>query len=65
MIEEFPQLVANLGVPVAIVIYLLYERHTTMAALEQAIKGDLVHAIYELREEIVKLNERVNVEKEK
>ena len=61
MIEEnLPQLVANLGFPIAVVCYLLWERRTTMAALEKAIKVDLVGAIQELREEVIRFSNRVN-----
>jgi len=46
------QSIATLGFPIAIVIYLLYERHTGIKSLEKVIGNDLTHAIYDLREEI-------------
>jgi len=46
------QSIATLGFPIAIVIYLLYERHTGLKSLEKVIGNDLTHAIYDLREEI-------------
>ena len=50
--------ISTLGFPIAVVCYLLWERHRTMIHLERVIKEDLVDAISELKVEIVKLNER-------
>ena len=66
-----PSLISTLGFPIAIVCYLLWERlHVakavrrerteTLRYLEKVIKNDLVHAIDDLKTEIVKLNERCN-----
>ena len=74
MIEVVPSLIGTFGFPIAIVCYLLWERHhiaadvrkertETLRYLEKAIKNDLVHAIESLKEEIIKLNERCNREK--
>ena len=68
---DIATLVSTLGFPIAVVCYLLWERRyqahevrkerlETLLHLEKAIKNDLVHAIDELRVEIVKLNERCN-----
>lgn len=62
-------LISTLGFPIAVCIYLLWERQRTAKAtlkerkdtmhhLENVIKNDLVHAIDSLKVEIVKLNER-------
>ena len=69
MIEELPALVSTLGFPIAVVCFLLWERHhnsklaqeerlQTMLHFEKAIKVDLVNAINDMKTEIVKLNER-------
>jgi hypothetical protein len=58
MIEEIESFVVTLGFPIAIVCYLLWERHKTMCHFETVIKKDLVGAINNLKLEIVKLNER-------
>lgn len=55
MYEDLPQLVANLGFPIAVVLYLLWERHTNTKSLELAIRDELVGAIHELREEIIRI----------
>jgi len=71
MIEELPALIANNGFPVAVVVYLLWERQRvgqtwqkeregTLRYLEKAIKVNLVNAIQDLKEEIIKLNARTN-----
>jgi len=71
MIEELPTLIANNGFPVAVVVYLLWERQRagqtwqgeregTLRYLEKAIKVDLVNVIQDLKEEIIKLNARTN-----
>lgn len=71
MIEDFPALISTLGFPIAVVCFLLWERHhtaksvreerlSTMVHFEKAIKVDLVNAITSLKVEIVKLNERCN-----
>ena len=71
MIEELPALIANNGFAAAVVIYLLWERRATakdtqkeregtLRYLEKAIKVDLVNAIQDLKEEIIKLNARTN-----
>ena len=63
-------LISSLGFPIAVVCYLFWERHCqvrdvrkermeTMMHLEKAIKNDLVHAIDDLKMEIIKLNERL------
>jgi len=53
-------LVATLGFPIAVTVYLLWERKNITNCLVKAIKNDLVHAINELREQIVILNERLD-----
>ena len=69
MIETLPALISTLGFPIAVVCFLLWERHhsaklvraerlDTMLHFEKAIKIDLVGAINDLKVEIVKLNER-------
>jgi len=60
MIEELPNWISTLGFPIAIVIYLLYERQSTTKELNRAIDEKLVVSINELRVEIVKLNERIS-----
>ena len=71
MIEELPTLIVNNGFPTAVVIYLLWERQRTalrtqeeregtLRYLEKAIKVNLVNAIQDLKEEIIKLNARTN-----
>ena len=60
MIEDVPSLISTLGFPIAVVCFLLWERHKSMLHLEKAIKIDLVGAITTLKVEIVKLNERCN-----
>ena len=60
MIEEIQSFIVTLGFPIAVVCYLLWERHKTMMHFEKAIKVDLVGAISDLKMEIVKLNERCN-----
>jgi len=60
MIEELPALISTLGFPIAVVCFLLWERHQTMKHFEKTIKVDLVGAITALKVEIVKLNERCN-----
>ncbi len=60
MIEGFPTLISTFGFPIAVVIYLFWERRQTMLHFEKAIKYDLVDAINNLKMEIVKLNERCN-----
>jgi len=73
---EIATLISTLGFPVAVVCYLLWERRcitheaskertNTMVHLERVIKNDLVHAIDDLRVEIIKLNERCNGDKKK
>ena len=71
MIETLPWLTTTLGLPTAVAIYALWDRHQTVIRseqerqetlryLEKAIKVHLVGAINELKLEIVKLNERCN-----
>lgn len=71
MIETLPLLTTTLGLPTAVTIYALWDRHQTLLRteqerqetlryLEKAIKVHLVGAINELKLEIVKLNERCN-----
>ena len=60
MIEDLPSLISTVGFPIAVVCYLLWERHTTTCALKHAIQNDLTHAIQELKEEIIKFSERCN-----
>ena len=60
MIEDTPALISTLGFPIAITIYLLWERQQVTKTLEKAIKQDLVVAIQELREEIIRFSERCN-----
>ena len=60
MFEEIQSFIVTLGFPIAVVCYLLWERHRTMCHFEKVIKEDLVGAICELKIEIVKLNERID-----
>ena len=71
MIETLPLLASTLGLPTAVAIYALWDRHQTVLRteqerqetlryLEKAIKVHLVGAINDLKLEIVKLNERCN-----
>ncbi|MGC9445319.1 MAG: hypothetical protein ACP5E9_10410 [Candidatus Methanospirareceae archaeon] len=60
MIEELPNWITTLGFPIAVVIYLLWERQGTTKELNRAIDEKLVVSINELRVEIVKLNERIH-----
>lgn len=60
MIEELPNWISTLGFPIAVVIYLLWERQSTTKELNRAIDEKLVVSINELRVEIVKLNERIS-----
>jgi len=60
MTGELPSLISTLGFPIAVVCYLLWERHQSTKQLEKAIKVDLVGVIAALKVEIVKLNERCN-----
>ena len=73
MIIDLPGLISTLGFPIVIVCYLLWERRhiakevreertETLRYLEKAIKNDLVRAIDDLKEEIIRLNERCNKE---
>ena len=58
MLEGIQSFIVTLGFPIAVVCYLLWERHKTMCNFEKVIKKDLVGAICDLKMEIVKLNER-------
>jgi len=58
--ETMQAIVATLGFPIAVTLYLLWERQNVTKCLEKAIKNDLVGAIVDLREQIVILNERLN-----
>jgi hypothetical protein len=60
MLEEIQSFVVTLGFPIAVVCYLLWERHKTMCHFETVIKKDLVGAICDLKMEIIKLNERIS-----
>ena len=60
MLEELPTLISTLGFPIAVVCFLLWERHTATCSLKKVISENLVGAITELKVEIVKLNERCN-----
>jgi hypothetical protein len=71
VIENLPDIFANNGPLVAVIIYLFWERQRTaettqeerngtLRHLEKAIKTDLVEAIRDLKEEIIKLNARTN-----
>ena len=60
MIEDVPSLISTLGFPIAVVCYLLWERHTTTLGLKKAIENHLVTAIQELKEEIIRFSERCN-----
>lgn len=62
MIESVPGLISTLGFPIAVVCYLLWERHRTMIHFETVIKEDLVGAICDLKGEIIKLNEDAIIE---
>lgn len=57
--------ISTLSFPIAMVCYLLWERHKTMIHFEKAIEVDLVGAIVDLKVEIVKLNERCSGEGKK
>jgi len=57
--EMMQAIIATLGFPIAITVYLLWERQNVTKCLEAAIKNDLAGAINDLREQIVILNERL------
>jgi len=59
MYDTLPELIASLGFPIAVCIYLLWERRTVTKCLEKAIKNDLCCAINDLKTEIVILSERL------
>ena len=59
MIEDLPSLVGTLGFPIAVTVYLLWERQHVNKELKDAIEKTLAASINELRVEIVKLNERI------
>ena len=59
MIEDLSSLVGTLGFPIAVTVYLLWERQHVNKELKEAIEKGLVTSINELKIEIVKLNERI------
>ena len=59
MFEDLQSLVGTLGFPIAITIYLLWERQSVTKELKYAIEEKLVATINDLKIEIVKLNERI------
>ena len=59
MIEELPAVISTFGFPIAITIYLLWERQSVTKELKFAIEEKLVGTINDLKIEIVKLNERI------
>lgn len=59
MIEELPAVISTLGFPIAVTVYLLWERQSVTKELKFAIEEKLVGTISDLKIEIVKLNERI------
>jgi hypothetical protein len=59
MIEDLSSLVGTLGFPIAVTVYLLWERQHVNKELKDAIEKTLAGSINELRVEIVKLSERI------
>jgi hypothetical protein len=59
MFEDLQSLVGTLGFPIAVTVYLLWERQHVNKELKDAIEKGLVTSINELRIEIVKLSERI------
>jgi hypothetical protein len=59
MLEDLQSLVSTLGFPIAVTVYLLWERQHVNKELKDAIEKTLVSAINELKIEIVKLSERI------
>jgi len=59
MYDTLPELIASLGFPIAITIYLLWERRTITKDLKCVILNDLCGAINDLKTEIVILSERL------
>jgi len=60
MSADFPALISTLGFPIAVCVYLLWERQNISRKLEKAIREDLVSAIHDLREQIMIFSERCN-----
>lgn len=59
MLEDLQTLVGTLGFPIAVTVYLLWERQHVNRELKEAIEKGLVTSINDLKIEIVKLNERI------
>lgn len=60
MSADLPALISTLGFPIAVCVYLLWERQNISRKLEKAIREDLVSAIHDLREQIMIFSERCN-----
>lgn len=58
IMNELIEIIGTLGFPIAIVIYLLYERNTTTKEFMDTIKS-LHHEVSELRVSILLLSERI------
>jgi len=59
MYDTLPELIASLGFPIAVTVYLLWERQNVTKCLKKAITNDLCGAINDLKTEIVILSERL------
>ena len=59
MIEDLSSLVGTLGFPIAVTVYLLWERQHVNKELKEAIEKTLATSINDLKIEIVKLSERI------
>lgn len=58
--DDIPTLISTLGFPIAVCVYLLWERQHNTRMLEKAIRVDLTEAIQQLKEQIIIFSERCN-----
>jgi len=59
MIEDLPSIISTLGFPIAVVCFLLWERHADKCSLKDAIAANTA-AIHKFKEEIIRFSERCN-----
>ncbi len=59
MIENAPSLIGSLGFPIAMCLYLLWERHSDKCSLVDAVAENTT-ATQEFKEEIIRFTERCN-----
>ena len=59
MMEDVPSLISTLGFPIAMCLYLLWERHHDKCSLVEAV-ADNTAATQEFKEEIIRFTERCN-----